>query len=68
MLGVLPNAPTTDIASRFRMLAINYHPDKHIETMAKSNYIFADLCEAYEVLSDCNSYLLMLFRTSKKDL
>jgi DnaJ-class molecular chaperone len=52
ILGVHPMAPETEISQRFRVLAITHHPAKHIETMAKSNFIFSEICEAYEVLSD----------------
>jgi DnaJ-class molecular chaperone len=53
LLGVHQSATDMDIAQRFRILAITYHPAKHVSTMAKSNYIFSEICEAYDVLSDC---------------
>ncbi len=54
LLGVHSQAPETEIAKRFRILALTYHPEKHVGHMAKYNYIFSEVCEAYEVLSDRN--------------
>jgi DnaJ-class molecular chaperone len=52
ILGVSPSAPTCDISARFRQLALTYHPQKNKANMAKCNFIFSEVCEAYEVLSN----------------
>jgi DnaJ-class molecular chaperone len=54
ILGVPPTAPSSQIASSFRVLALTYHPSKQTDPtqVAPSNYRFAEVCEAYEVLSN----------------
>ena len=52
VLGVSPNAPDCDIAKMFRILAVTHHPDKSITNMAQANFMFAQVCEAYEILSN----------------
>ena len=52
ILGVDHKAPESEIAKKFRVLALAYHPDKNIHLMAKSNYHFSEISEAYEVLSN----------------
>lgn len=54
VLGVDPQAPSSDIAKRFRVLALTYHPKKQAkaESVADANFKFAEVCEAYEVLSN----------------
>lgn len=57
MLGVTPDAPSSDVAKSFRVLALTYHPAKHSATpsqVAEANFKFAEVCEAYEVLSNGN--------------
>jgi DnaJ-class molecular chaperone len=53
-LNVPENAPLSDIARSFRVLALTYHPSKQTETgnVAHANFMFAEVCEAYEVLSN----------------
>ncbi len=53
LFGLHPSATDMDISQKFRILALTYHPAKHVANMAKSNYMFSEICEAYEVLSDC---------------
>jgi len=50
-LGVEPSAPFQEIAAKFRVLALTYHPDKSPQTLAQTNYKFTEICEAFEVLS-----------------
>ncbi|TNV72528.1 hypothetical protein FGO68_gene10145 [Halteria grandinella] len=54
ILSVPPMAPPSQIASSFRVLALTYHPSKQVSPseVASSNYRFAEVCEAYEVLSN----------------
>jgi len=54
ILGVPAMAPTSHIAAQFRILALTYHPSKQSDPtqVATSNYRFAEVCEAYEVLSN----------------
>ena len=50
-LGVSADASYQDIAKQFRVLAITFHPLKNTSNMAKANYKFCEICEAFEVLS-----------------
>ncbi|CDW80823.1 dnaj homolog subfamily b member 13-like [Stylonychia lemnae] len=52
VLGVSPQASDPEIAQKFRVLALTYHPEKNKSNMAQANYIFTQVCEAYEVLSN----------------
>ena len=52
LLGVSPVASEAEIASKFRVLAFTYHPEKNKANMAQANYVFSQVCEAYEVLSN----------------
>lgn len=53
ILGVGRNASPQDIAAKFRILALNSHPDKNKENgqFALATFAFSEICEAYEVLS-----------------
>lgn len=53
MIGVGRNASAQDIASKFRILALNSHPDKNKQNgqFALATFAFSEICEAYEVLS-----------------
>ena len=51
ILGVPENAERTQIKKAYIMLAKRYHPDK-LSVEEKANDIFADISEAYAVLSD----------------
>lgn len=59
ILGVNPNAPECEIAKRFRMLAVTHHPEKNQNNMAQANFVYAQVCEAYEVLSNRKSSIIM---------
>jgi DnaJ-class molecular chaperone len=50
LLGVPKDAPASEISARFRLLAITYHPEKNTDNMAQANFIFSEVCEAFEVL------------------
>lgn len=52
IIGVPFKAPESEISKKFRALALAYHPKKNVHSMAKSNYNFSEICEAYEVLSN----------------
>ena len=51
ILGVTPSANQSEIKAAFRRLALIYHPDKNLAD-EDSNYIFQEINEAYQVLSD----------------
>jgi DnaJ-class molecular chaperone len=55
-LGLPPSATQPDIAAKFRLLALMHHPEKNPSVMAHANYKFAEVCEAYEVLSNRKQY------------
>ncbi len=54
ILGVAPMASPSDVAIAFRVLALTYHPQKQTDPsiVAQANFKFAEVCEAYEVLSN----------------
>lgn len=54
ILEVKPLATFIDISKSFRVLALKYHPKKQTDPtqVAQSNHKFAEVCEAYEVLSN----------------
>ncbi|UAY54907.1 J domain-containing protein [Arachidicoccus terrestris] len=54
ILGVSPSASGAEIKAAYRRLALIYHPDKNSEDLA-SGYVFAEINEAYQVLSDKTS-------------
>ena len=56
ILGVNAQAPEPEIAKRFRILAITHHPEKNKQNMAQANFMFSQICEAYEVLSNRNYF------------
>ena len=46
-----------DVSNAFRRLALKFHPKKNdSKSFAVNNYIFHQIAEAYEVLSDCKYY------------
>jgi len=51
ILGVEAKCSFQEIAQKFRVLALTYHPDKNPERMAQVNFKFCQICEAFEVLS-----------------
>lgn len=55
ILGVSASASSSSIAAAFRVKALTYHPLKWAapEAVADANFQFAQVCEAYEVLSNC---------------
>ena len=53
ILGVTPSASSPDIAKHFRELALTYHPKRQTpDNIGSANSKLADICEAYEVLSN----------------
>jgi curved DNA-binding protein CbpA len=56
ILGVTIYARDSEIKSRYRKLALKYHPDKNSSADAES--VFKEINEAYEVLSDPQRKLL----------
>jgi molecular chaperone DnaJ len=61
-LGVATSASNSDIAKQFRMLALTYHPKRQTpEKIAHANAQLAEICEAYEVLSNGNHLKFDLF-------
>lgn len=62
VLGVAPDSPSTDVAKSFRVLALTFHPAKFSETptkIAEANFKFAEVCEAFEVLSNRKTLSLL---------
>lgn len=51
-LGVKRNASDKEIKKQYRKLALKYHPDKNLDKREKATKKFAEISEAYEVLSD----------------
>lgn len=53
ILGVTRQATNLQIASQFRIMALQTHPDKNKDNgrLALCTYAFSEICEAYEVLS-----------------
>jgi len=54
ILGIRRNAKPKDIKKAYRELALQWHPDKHTgeEDKEKATQKFAEISEAYEVLTD----------------
>lgn len=59
ILGVSTGASASSVAAAFRVKAFTYHPLRQAtpEAVADANFKFAETCEAYEVLSNCNSII-----------
>ena len=51
ILGVNEDASFQDLAEKFRILAVTYHPQKNQNRLAEANYKLCQVCEAFEVLS-----------------
>lgn len=54
ILGVPPGAANAEIKAAYRRLALIYHPDKNSDDPT-SSYVFQEINEAYQVLSDKTS-------------
>ncbi len=54
ILGVKKNVSEKELKKQYRKLALQWHPDKHTgdDEKAKATSKFAEISEAYEVLSD----------------
>ena len=52
ILGVKPDATRENIANSFRKLAIKYHPLRDFKDLSEKSYMFTQICEAYDVLSN----------------
>ncbi|KAJ1965343.1 Molecular chaperone (DnaJ super) [Dipsacomyces acuminosporus] len=52
ILGVSKDADDDAIKKAYRKQALKWHPDRHKDDKAKSEKMFKDISEAYEVLSD----------------
>jgi DnaJ family protein B protein 5 len=58
ILGVPSTASTPDLSQSFRVLALTYHPKRQHSAaqIGHANHTLAEICEAYEVLSNCNPF------------
>ena len=68
-LGVPRNASEADIKKAYRKLAMKYHPDRNPED-ALATAVFADVAEAYNILSDEESrkeYNYKRYLTAKQE-
>ena len=54
ILGLKPDASTTDINAAYKKLSTEWHPDKHKGNRKEAEAKFHDICEAYDVLSNQN--------------
>jgi DnaJ family protein B protein 5 len=62
ILGVPSTASSPDLAQSFRVLALTYHPKRQAaEKIGHANYTLAEICEAYEVLSNCKNICSLYF-------
>lgn len=52
ILGVDSEATREDVSNAFRKLAIKYHPLRDDQDLANKSFNFAQVCEAYDVLSN----------------
>jgi DnaJ-class molecular chaperone len=52
----------------YKKLALRHHPLKNPSDMAINMQKFHEICEAYEVLSNCKSSFLILLRTTEDHL
>lgn len=56
ILGVSKNASQDEIKKKYKKLALNFHPDRHVndseEDKKKAEEKFKEISEAYDVLSD----------------
>ncbi len=52
ILGVKRDAAPDELKKAFRRLALQWHPDRHLENKAAAEEKFKRVSEAYEVLSD----------------
>ena len=53
ILNCPPHASNIEIADNFRVMALQFHPEKNKLNgqLAVATYAFSEICEAYEVLS-----------------
>ena len=70
ILGVPQSASVSAIAGAFRVKALTFHPlkQKATEDVAQANFNFAQVCEAYEVLSNCMNGFVECFRGAERHL
>uniref|UniRef100_A0A7S3KQF2 J domain-containing protein n=1 Tax=Euplotes crassus TaxID=5936 RepID=A0A7S3KQF2_EUPCR len=52
ILQISRDSNREDIANSFRELAVKYHPLRETKSLEDKSYIFSEICEAYDVLSN----------------
>lgn len=54
ILQVGRTATDVEINESYRRLAIKWHPSKHRDNLSTAQYMFNEIAEAFDVLSDKN--------------
>jgi DnaJ-class molecular chaperone len=54
------------IINRFRRLSLKFHPLRNPTDLATNTYRFNEICEAYDVLSNCNNAYVITVTVERK--
>lgn len=61
ILGIGKDASDEQVKKAYRKLALKWHPDKNPDNQSEAEKKFKEISEAYEVLSDSECFLLLLY-------